>query len=47
MKIIIERRSFDVTLGDQPHKEGQADFGIKMELPGEAKDSWMNPDYEE
>jgi len=40
-----ERSSFKVVLGDQPAREGQV--ALKMDLPAEAKDSWMDPDYEE
>ena len=40
-----ELRPFDVTLSDQPFREGRA--GLVMLLPEEATDSWMNPDYEE
>jgi hypothetical protein len=40
-----ELSSFDVVLGDQPAQEGQV--ALKMDLPAEAKDSWMDPDYEE
>jgi hypothetical protein len=40
-----ELRPFDVTLSDQPFREGRAE--LAMELPEEATDEWMNPDYEE
>jgi len=43
-----ELSSFKVVLGDQPSLFGaEGQVALKMNLPAEAKDSWMNPDYEE
>ena len=44
-----ELSSFKVVLGDQPARvlEREGQVALKMDLPAEAKGSWMDPDYEE